>query len=89
MYGVGPALDPRLMMKIGDVRRFYSKKALVAFAGIDALPNDSWQIVGNHKFMSKIGTSALHRTLFLVMDVYLQTSPKDEPVYRFMDKKRA
>ena len=52
-------------------------------------PNDSEQIVGNHKSMSKIGTSALRKTLFLVMDVYLQTSPKDEPVYQFMDKKRA
>ena len=82
MYGVGPALDPRLMAKIGDVRRFYSKKALLAFAGIDAPPNDFGQIVGNHKSMSKIGTSALRRTLFLVMSICLQTSPKDEPVYR-------
>ena len=25
----------------------------------------------------------------LVMGVYLQTSPADEPIYQFMDKKRA
>lgn len=36
MYGVGPILGPQLMAEIGDVRRFHSKKALVAFAGIDA-----------------------------------------------------
>lgn len=36
MYGVGPSLGPQLMAEIGDVRRFHSKKALVAFAGIDA-----------------------------------------------------
>lgn len=89
MYGVGPALGPQLMAEIGDVRRFYSKKALIAFAGIDAPPNDSGQIVGNYKSMSKIGTSALRRTLFLIMSIYLQTSPEDEPVYQFMDKKRA
>ena len=89
IYGVGPTLGPQLMAEIGDVRRFYSKKALVAFAGIDAPPNDSGQIVNNHKSMSKIGSSALRRTLFLIMSVYLQTSPVNEPVYQFMDKKRA
>ncbi|MDD5863427.1 MAG: IS110 family transposase [Firmicutes bacterium] len=89
MYGVGPTLGPQLMAEIGDVRRFYSKKALVAFAGIDAPPNDSGQIAGNHKAMSKIGSSALRRTLFLVMGVYLQNAPADEPVYQFMDRKRA
>ena len=89
MYGVGPTLGPQLMAEIGDVRRFHSKKALVAFAGIDAPPNDSGQIAGNHKAMSKIGSSALRRTLFLVMGVYLQNAPPDEPVYQFMDKKRA
>ena len=89
MYGTGPTLGPQLMAEIGDVRRFHSKKALVAFAGIDAPPNDSGQIAGNHKAMSKIGSSALRRTLFLVMGVYLQNAPVDEPVYQFMDKKRA
>ena len=89
MYGVGPTLGPQLMAEIGDVRRFHSKKALVAFAGIDAPPNDSGQIAGNHKAMSKIGSSALRRALFLVMGVYLQNAPVDEPVYQFMDRKRA
>ena len=89
MYGVGPALGPQLMAEIGDVRRFYSKKALVAFAGIDAPPNDSGDVTGRHKGMSKVGASSLRRTLFLVMSVYLQNSPQDEPIYQFMDRKRA
>ena len=89
MYGTGPTLGPQLMAEIGDARRFHSKKALVAFAGIDAPPNDSGQIAGNHKAMSKIGSSALRRTLFLIMGVYLQNAPVDEPVYQFMDRKRA
>ena len=38
MFGIGPILGPQLMAEIGDVRRFHSKKALVAFAGIDAPP---------------------------------------------------
>lgn len=75
MFGVGTSLGPQLMAEIGDVRRFHSKKARVAFAGIDAPPNDSGQVVGNHKRISKISSPALRRTLFLVMSVYLQQSP--------------
>lgn len=89
MFGVGPTLGPQLMAEIGDVRRFYSKKALVAYAGIDAPPNDSGDVSGRHKGMSKVGASSLRRTLFLVMSAYLQNSPSDEPIYQFMDRKRA
>ena len=89
MFGVGPTLGPQLIAEIGDVRRFYSKKVLVAYAGIDAPPNDSGDVTGRHKSMSKVGASSLRRTLFLVMSVYLQNSPLDEPVYQFMDRKRA
>lgn len=89
MFGVGSTLGPQLIAEIGDVRRFYSKKALVTYAGLDAPPNDSGDVAGRHKSMSKIGASSLRRTLFLVMSVYLQNAPLDEPVYRFMDRKRA
>ena len=89
MFGVGPTLGPQLMAEISDVRRFHSKKALVAYAGIDAPPNDSGDVTGRHKSMSKIGASSLRRTLFLVMSVYLQNSPPNEPVYHFMDRKRS
>ena len=44
MFGVGPTLGPQLMAEIGDVRRFRSKKALVAFAGIDSPPYQSGQM---------------------------------------------
>ena len=89
MFGVGPTLGPQLMAEIGDIRRFHSKKALVAFAGLDSPPNDSGQVTNNHKGITKRGSPALRRTLFLVMGVILQSSPVDEPVYQFMDKKRA
>ena len=88
MFGVGPALGPQLMAEIGDVRRFHSKKALVAFAGIDAPPYQSGQFNARSRSISKRGSSSLRRTLFLVMSVFLQNSPVGEPVYRFMDKKR-
>jgi len=89
MFGVGPALGPQLIAEIGDVRRFHSKKSLVAFAGIDAPPYQSGQVDVRSRSISKRGSSALRRTLFLVMSVYLQQSPEQEPIYQFMAKKRA
>lgn len=89
MFGVGPALGPQLMAEIGDVRRFHSKKALVAFAGIDAPPYQSGQMEVRSRSISKRGSSALRRTLFLVMSAILRRSPADEPVYQFIDRKRA
>lgn len=89
MFGVGPALGPQLMAEIGDVRRFHSKKALVAFAGIDAPPYQSGQMDIYSRSISKRGSASLRRTLFLLMGVYLQNTPVNEPVYQFMDKKRS
>lgn len=89
MFGVGPTLGPQLMAEIGDVRRFHAKKALVAFAGIDAPPYQSGTIDIRSRSISKRGSPSLRRALFLVMSVILQNSPADEPVYQFMDKKRA
>ena len=89
MFGVGPSLGPQLMAEIGDVRRFHSKKALVAFAGIDAPPYQSGQIDVRSRSISKRGSASLRRTLFLVMSVILQRAPMDEPVYQFMSKKHS
>ena len=89
MFGVGPALGPQLMAEIGDVRRFHSKKALVAFAGIDAPPYQSGQMDVRSRSISKRGSASLRRTLFLVMSVILQRAPMNEPVYQFMNKKRS
>jgi transposase len=89
MFGVGPALGPQLMAEIGDVYRFHSKKALVAFAGIDAPPYQSGTMDIRSRSISKRGSSSLRRTLFLVMSVILQRAPEDEPIYQFMDKKRS
>lgn len=89
MYGVDASLGPQLMAEIGDVRRFHSKKALVAFAGIDALPYQSGKVDVHSRSISKRGSSSLRRTLFILMTVILKNSPADEPIYQFMDKKRS
>lgn len=89
MFGAGPSLGPQLMAEIGDVRRFHSKKALVAFAGIDAPPCQSGQMNISSRSISKRGSPALRRTLFLVMNVINMSSPTEEPVYQYMAKKRS
>lgn len=48
MEGAGPITGPALMAEIGDVRRFKNKKALVAFAGIDAPPFQSVHLNPSH-----------------------------------------
>ena len=89
LYGVGEILGPQLIAEIGDVNRFETKKSLVAFAGIDAPPFQSGSVNVQSRGISKRGSSSLRRVLFQVMSVILQNSPKDEPVYAYLDKKRS
>lgn len=89
MFGVGKVLAPQLIAEIGDTRRFHSRKAITAFAGLDAPPYQSGNIDIKSRSISKRGSPHLRRTLFQVVDVILKNSPADEPVYQFLDKKRA
>ena len=89
MYGVGKILAPQLMAEIGDTRRFHSRKAITAFAGLDAPPYQSGKIDIKSRRISKRGSPHLRRTLFLVVKACLKKSPPDEPVFQFLDKKRA
>jgi transposase len=88
MKCIGEGLTPRIIAEIGDIRRFHSKHALIAYAGIDAPPYQSGTMDVRSRSISKRGSSSLRRTIFLVMSVILQQKPLDEPVYQFMDKKR-
>jgi len=49
MGGAGEILAPRLIAEIGDVRRFHSGKALIAYAGIDTPPYQSGQFTGSNR----------------------------------------
>ena len=89
MCGVGETLGPQLMAEIGDVTRFPHKKALVAFAGVDAPPFQSGSFESADRSISKRGSPSLRKTLFQVMQVLLKTSPSDDAVYDFLDRKRA
>lgn len=89
MKGVGPSLGPQLMAEIGDVARFTHRNAITAFAGVDPGVNESGDYSQKSVHASKHGSPMLRKTLFLVMDVLIKIKPQDDPVYLFMDKKRA
>lgn len=88
MFGVGPVLGSQLIAEIGDVSRFHNKRALVAFAGLDAPPFQSGNFNAQSRSISKRGPAALRKTLFQVMSVVLQRAPADNAVFQFMNKKR-
>ena len=89
MEGAGPITGPTLMAEIGDVRRFKNKKALVAFAGVDAPPFQSGTFESKSRHVSKRGSPHWRRTLFTVSGVILQLSHRNNPVFCFMDRKRS
>ena len=89
MHGVGDSLGPQLMAEIGDVTRFAHRGAITAFAGVDPGADQSGIYEAKSNRASKSGPPELRKALFLVMDCLLKTMPQDDPVYRFMDKKRA
>lgn len=89
LYGVGKMLGSQLIAEIGDVRRLKHSKSLVALAGIDPPPNQSGQNDPKSRSISKRGSPSLRKTLFQIMTIIIQNQPADEPVYQFLDKKRA
>ena len=89
MRGVGGTLGPQLMAEIGNVTRFAHRGAITSFAGVDPGANQSGTHEAKSVRTSKSGPPELRKALFLVMDCLIQTKPQDDPVYQFMDKKRA
>lgn len=89
MTGVGSSLGPQLMSEIGDVSRFTHKSAITAFAGVDPGVNRSGSYEQKNVPISKRGDSNLRKALFQIMCILLKLMPLDDPVYQFLDKKRA
>jgi transposase len=90
MSGVGDVLAPRLMAEIGDVKRFHSGSALIAYAGLDSPPFESGSFVGTRRKISKRGSSLLRKTGYEVMKCLKTVKPtEDSAVYLYMLKKEA
>ena len=89
MGGVGDVLAPKLIAEIGDIRRFHSGKALIAYAGIDTPPYESGQFVGSNRKITKRGSAALRKVGYETMRC-IKTHPRpDDPVYQYVIKKEA
>lgn len=90
MPGVGNVLGPRLIAEIGDVRRFHSASALVAYAGLDSPPFQSGNFKATNRSISKRGSSSLRKTGFEIMRWVKMSKPTaDDAVYQYMLKKEA
>lgn len=89
MPGVGAVLGPRLIAEIGDIRRFRSASALIAFAGIDAPPYQSGVFAATKRSISKRGSALLRKTGYEIMQCLKRLKPQDCPVYAYICKKEA
>lgn len=87
MGGVGNKLAVRLIAEIGDVRRFHSCKALIAYAGIDSPPYQSGQYMGLNRRISKRGSALLRNIGYEVMLSLKTHKPSNDSVYLYILKK--
>lgn len=86
---IGDTLAPRIIAEIGDIRRFNNKHSLIAYAGIDAPPYQSGAFNAAERHISKRGNSYLRKTGYEIMQSLIQHKPINDPVYNFIQKKRA
>ena len=89
MYGVGETTAAQLMAEIGDVRRFPKRSSIVGFAGVDPGIDESGKHCASSVPTTKRGSPHLRKTLYQIVCTYLKKAPADEPVYQFLDRKRA
>ena len=89
MFGVGEITAAHLIAEIGDVTRFPNRSCLVAFAGVDPATNASGKYSPKSNPSSKRGSPYLRKTLFQIVCCHLKRSPLNEPLYQFLDRKRA
>lgn len=85
---IGDTLGPRIIAEIGDVRRFYNKHSLIAYAGIDAPPYQSGKINASERHISKRGKPYLRKTGYETMLSLIKHKPENDVVYDFIVKKR-
>jgi hypothetical protein len=89
LYGVAESLAAQLIGEIGDVRRFATKRSLVAYAGVDPDKDDSGKKVSVSGKITRSGDALLRKCVYQAVECHLLNSPADEPVYQFLDKKRS
>lgn len=83
--GIGMIAAAAILAEIGDINRFKSSSALVAFAGIDPTVRQSGEFSSTHNHMSKRGSPYLRHTIFLAATT---CSFHNSPLNAYYKKKR-
>ena len=83
--GIGMIAAATILTEIGDINRFKSSSALVAFAGIDPTVRQSGEFSSTHNHMSKRGSPYLRHAIFLVATT---CSFHNSPLNAYYKKKR-
>ena len=83
--GIGMIAAATILAEIGDINRFKSSSALVAFAGIDPTVRQSGEFSSTHNHMSKRGSPYLRHTIFLAATT---CSFHNSPLNAYYKKKR-
>ena len=90
MPGVGDVLAPRIIAEIGDVRRFHSASALIAYAGIDTPPYESGDFRASNRKITKRGSASLRKTGYEIIQALKVVQPQnDNAVYQYLIKKES
>ena len=83
--GIGMIAAATILAEIGDINRFKSSSALVAFAGIDPTVRQSGEFSNTHNHMSKRGSPYLRHAIFLAATT---CSFHNSPLNAYYKKKR-
>lgn len=83
--GIGMIAAATILAEIGDINRFNSSSALVAFAGIDPTVRQSGEFSSTHNHMSKWGSPYLRHAIFLAATT---CSFHNSPLNAYYKKKR-
>ena len=89
MNCLGDALTAGIIAEIGDITRFHSKHALIAYAGIDVPPYQSGTFNATERHISKRGNRYLRKVGYQVIQSIIMHKPQNDPVYEFIEKKRS
>jgi transposase len=82
--GVGPVLAATILAELGDVSRFPTVPALVAYAGLDPSVFESGQFQGRRQHLSKRGSPYLRRALYLAAH---SAHPRNPDWHAYLERK--
>lgn len=74
--GIGPNMASKVLAEIGDIKRFKTREALIAYIGLDPNINQSGQLDGEHLSISKKGNKRLRCLLYLAVTCNIRLKKK-------------